>query len=116
MNDFSDIQSHSDKSILSEIGNFITQKRIQRQMTQAELAQKAALSRSTVSLMERGESISLNNLLKILRILDSLYILQSFIVREQRSPMALAKEEQKKKAKRVSRKKDLNNDSDDPGW
>lgn len=116
MREISDISNLSDKSVLTEIGNFITQKRIQQQITQAELAEKAALSRSTVSLMERGESISLNNLLKILRILDSLYALQSFVVREKKSPIALAKEEQIKKVQRVSRTKDSATDKEDLGW
>lgn len=116
MRNISYISNLSDKAILSEIGNFIAHRRVQLQITQAELAEKAALSRSTISLVERGESISLNNLLKILRILDALYVLQSFVVQEQESPLALAKEEQKKKAKRVSRTQDSSTDKEDLGW
>lgn len=116
MREISDISILSDKSILTEIGNFIARRRVQKQITQAELAKKTALSRSTVSLMERGESISLNNLLKILRILDSLYVLHSFVVPEKKSPMALAKEEHMKKARRVSRRKDFTADKEDLGW
>ncbi len=116
MSEKSYISELSDKAILSEIGNFITQRRIQLQITQAELANKAALSRSTVSLMERGESISLNNLIKLLRILDALYVLHAFKVEEKKSPLALAKEEQKQFRKRVSKPKKSRTDKEDLGW
>lgn len=116
MSDNSYIQNLSDTTILAEIGNFIVQRRIQLQMTQAELAEKAALSRSTVSLMERGESISLNNLLKLLRILDALYVLKEFRVVEKESPLALARQAQKKTRKRVIKPKNGGADQDDLGW
>lgn len=116
MNEIPYITNLSDNAILIEIGKFITQRRIQLQITQAELADKAALSRSTVSLMERGESISLNNLLKILRVLDALYVLSPFRVQEKKSPLALAREEQKKYRKRVVKSHKNTSDEEDLGW
>jgi len=105
MSEKSYITSLSDKAILSEIGTFITQRRIELQITQAELAKRAVLSRSTVSLMERGESISLSNLLKLLRILDALYVLNAFKVQEEKNSTALAVQEQKQIKKRVTKSK-----------
>ncbi|NRF37527.1 helix-turn-helix domain-containing protein [Pedobacter foliorum] len=114
MNDISYIHSNSDIAILKQIGQFIKEKRIEKNINQNSLADNAAISRSTLSLIERGDSISLVNLIKILRILDTLYVLERFRTEPQISPMLLAKEEQKKR-KRVLRAKN-NPKNEDLGW
>lgn len=115
MSNISDISSFSDREILATVGLFVQQTRIKRNLNQQELADKAAVSRSTVSLLERGENISLINLLKILRILDALYVLKAFEVRDEISPLRLAKGE-KKLRKRVTKKDPSKNDNLDLGW
>lgn len=115
MSNISDISMFSDKAILNTVGLFVQQTRIKQNLNQQELADKAALSRSTVSLLERGENISLINLLKILRILDALYVLEAFEVREEISPLGLAKGE-KKIRKRVIKKNTSQEDNFDLGW
>ena len=114
MNDISDMIANSDASILKQIGEFIKEKRIEQNIKQDSLASAAVISRSTLSLIERGESISLINLIKILRMLDALYVLDRFKIEPKISPMLLAKEEQKKR-KRVFRTKE-NPEEDDLGW
>lgn len=115
MSNISDFSLLSDKAILNKIGLFVQQIRIKQNLNQQELANKSAVSRSTLSLLERGENISLINLLKILRILDALYVLKGFEVREDVSPLRLAKGE-KKLRKRVMKKDDSQNDNLDLGW
>jgi len=115
MSNISDINLFSDKAILNTIGLFVQQTRIKQNLNQQELADKAAVSRSTLSLLERGENIALINLLKILRILDALYVLNEFKVREEVSPLRLAKGE-KKIRKRVVKKDTPQNDNLDLGW
>jgi transcriptional regulator with XRE-family HTH domain len=115
MSNISDISLFSDKAILNTIGLFVQQSRIKQNLNQQELADKAAVSRSTISLLERGENISLINLLKILRILDALYVLKEFEVSEEVSPLRLAKGE-KKLRKRVMKKNSSQNDNLDLGW
>lgn len=115
MSNISDISLFSDKAILATIGLFVQQTRIKQNLNQQELADKAAVSRSTVSLLERGENISLINLLKILRILDALYVLKTFEAREEISPLRLAKGE-KKSRKRVMKKDTPQDDNLDLGW
>ncbi|WP_285059139.1 helix-turn-helix domain-containing protein [Pedobacter ginsengisoli] len=114
MNDISYINANSDVSILKQIGEFIKEKRIEQNIKQDELASGAVISRSTLSLIERGESISLINLIKILRMLDALYVLERFKIEPQISPMLLAKEEQKKR-KRAFRTKG-HPEEDELGW
>lgn len=114
MNGISYTLGFSDAAILRQIGEFVKSKRIDQNLTQVEVAERAAISRSTLSLAERGENISLANLLKILRVLDALYILEQFRVEQPISPLQLAKEDEKKR-KRASKNTSQRN-KDDIGW
>jgi len=114
MSDISDINMLSDKALLQNIGNFIQQTRIQQTRTQEDLANDAAISRSTLGLIERGENISVLNLLKILRILDALYVLKNFQLPEEISPLQLAKGENKTRQRASNRTN--NEDKEDLGW
>lgn len=115
MTDFSYINTYSDKAILKQIGEFVKQKRIGQNLTQHDLAEKAAMSRSTLSLMERGENIVLGNLIKVLRVLDELRVFDSFHTETSVSPILLAREEQKKR-KRAGRGKGGLTEYEDLGW
>jgi transcriptional regulator with XRE-family HTH domain len=104
----------SDGAILKKVGAFIKARRIDQNLTQEEVAERAAISRSTLSLLERGENIALSNLLKVLRVLDALYVLNDFQEVTTISPMQLAKEDEAK-WKRASKSK-KSNPKDDLGW
>lgn len=114
MTDISSMNIKSDKVLLEQIGNFIKQKRIKMDLTQNDLAHKAAISRSTLSLIERGESIALATLVKILRILDALYVLGQFQISEDLSPLQLAKGDKKLRQRASNRSNNQN--SEDLGW
>ena len=114
MNDLSYILSLSDAAILREMGAFVKTTRIDRNLTQDEVAYQAAISRSTLSFMERGENTALTNLLKVLRVLDALYVFSQFRVIEKISPMQLAKEEERRR-KRASRSS-KRNEKDSELW
>lgn len=114
MNDISYNPSYSDAAIIKEIGHFIKTKRVNQSLTQDEVANRAAISRSTLSLAERGENINFMSLLKILRVLDALYVFDQFRITPQISPLQLAKEDEKMR-KRASRKNSKPNKGD-IGW
>ncbi len=114
MNEISSGSSYSDTAILREIGEFVKSRRIDQNLTQEDVAGRAAISRSTLSLAERGENISLVNLLKILRVLDALYVLEPFRIQRRISPLRLAKADEKKR-KRASRSH-IPPLTDDPAW
>ena len=115
MNDLSYISSLSDTAILREVGEFVKTRRIDQNLPQNDVAERAAISRSTLSLLERGENIALANLLKVLRVLESLYVFDRFRITETISPIQLAKEDEKKR-KRASRTSNKENDKDNLGW
>jgi transcriptional regulator with XRE-family HTH domain len=114
MSDISYIFAYSDVAILREIGEFIKLRRIALDLTQDEVAVRAAISRSTLSLAERGENIALLNLLKILRVLDALYVFEPFRVEPRISPILLAKEDEKKRKRASGRGPKINHE--DIGW
>jgi len=104
----------SDNALSETVGNFVKYHRLNQNKTQSELAKEADMSRSTLSLLEKGQKITLNSLIKVLRVLDLLYIMDVFHVKEEINPIEYAKL-QKNKRKRASSKKKIDNQSD-LGW
>lgn len=98
---FKEWPSMSDSALTEQIGAFVRHHRMEQNKTQDELASEAGISRSTLSLLERGETVTVTTLIQVLRVLDRLNIMNVFEVRETMSPLALAKI-QKEKRKRAS--------------
>ncbi len=97
----------SDRKLSEDIGDFIKHHRVDQNKTQNELSKAAGISRSTLSLLERGETVTLATLIQVLRVLDKLNVLEGFSVEQTLSPLALAKLE-KKKRQRVRKGKGEN--------
>ncbi len=116
MNEYSYINwvTMSDNTLSETIGKFIKHHRLSQNKTQSKVSESAGISRSTLSLLERGEKINLNSLIKVLRVLDLLYIMDVFKVNTEISPIEYAKI-QKNKRQRASSKNN-NNETDDLGW
>ncbi len=89
--------SMNDKALAEMIGAFIKLHRMEQNKTQNELASAAGISRSTLSLLERGETVTLATLLQVLRVLDQLHIMEIFLIQQTISPLALAKIEKNKR-------------------
>ncbi len=66
----------SDSAIVNELGTFLRQIRLQQNLTQQKLAEKAGLSRSAIHEMENGKSAT--SLITIVQVLRSLKQLQLF--------------------------------------
>ena len=117
MNDktYIDWVSMSDKALAATIGAFIKHNRLNQNKTQNEVSKDAGISRSTLSLLERGETVTLSTIIQVLRVLDLLYIMSVFEVNNQISPIEYAKL-QKNKRKRASNKKLNTNTNEDLGW
>ena len=105
MNDISytNWDAMSDKALAEQIGTFIKHHRIEQNKTQETVAKDAGISRSTLSLLERGETVTLATLIQVLRVLDQLQLMEAFVVQQSISPLALAKMEMNKR-KRASNK------------
>ena len=100
---FKDWASMNDKALAEFIGTFVRHHRMEQNKTQNELATAAGISRSTLSLLERGETVTVATLIQVLRVLDQLALFNAFEVRETISPLALAKLQKKKRQRARSK-------------
>ena len=103
----------SDKALAEHIGAFVKDHRLEQNKTQEALANAAGISRSTLSLLERGEAVTLASLIQVLRVLDQLQVMEAFVLQKTISPLALAKIEQEKRKRASGKKK---NDSEKSDW
>jgi len=107
--------SMSDKALVEYLGSFVRHHRMEQNKTQDELSAAAGISRSTLSLLERGETVTVTSLIQVLRVLDQLAALNAFEVRETISPLALAKL-QKEKRQRARSKHGKGENKKDIDW
>ena len=90
---------------MAQIGAYVKATRIELSKSQVQLAKEAGISRSTLSPLENGDSVTLETLIRVLRVLGSLDVMEYFVVLETVSPMQLRNLMQKQKKQRVRTKK-----------
>ena len=76
----------ADAAICQKIGGKLKQTRLKQNITQQSLAKAADISLSSIKKIENGEIGSFDSLLRVLRILGKLDVLQSLVEEEQLSP------------------------------
>ena len=91
----------TDPAILAELGERLARYRLDRNLTQADLAKEAGVSKRTVLRLESGESTQLTNLIRIMRALGRLDHLDAFLPPPAPSPLEQLKAD-KKRRKRAS--------------
>lgn len=105
----------SDGALAAHIGKFVQQNRLNQNRSQDQVADAAGISRSTLSLLERGENVRIDTLIQVLRVLDLLHVMEAFRASEQISPLEYMKL-QKKRRKQASPQKPPISPKDDLGW
>lgn len=111
----------SDSEILQEIGFYIKQERLKQNKTQASISKAAGISRSTLSLLERGETVTTLTLLQVLRVLDLLHLLSVFEFQQEISPVDYYKIQEKQRQRASNNMvgeefKSLDNPDNDDDW
>lgn len=101
----------SDRAVNELLGGFIRQSRLRQNKTQGQLAVEAGIARSTLSLFEKGENSSLLVFIQLLRALNLLHLLKEFEIREQLSPIQLAKIEHSRPQRAKPKRRKSNNHS-----
>lgn len=86
-----DLKDMGDKAVLAEIGDRTNRQRLNRNITQVDLARRAGVTRIVVQRLENGHGCNLESLIKILRSLDLIDQLDAFLPRPGISPVQLAK-------------------------
>jgi transcriptional regulator with XRE-family HTH domain len=95
----------SDRVVLEELGRRMAAQRVAHNLTQAELSERAGVSKRTVERLEAGESTQLSSFIRVLRSLGLIDRLESLLPGAQPGPMDLLKYKGKER-KRARSKKD----------
>lgn len=96
-----DYNQLSDLAVLQKLGDFVKHHRMAQNKSQEQLSHTAGISRSTLSLLERGEKVNLITLIQVLRVLDQLQWLEAFEVKKTISPIEYIKLQKKYERQRV---------------
>ncbi len=91
----------TDEAVLAELGDRLSRLRLQRNLTQAQLAREAGVSKRTLIRLESGESIQVTNLIRVVRALGLLGNLDAFVPPPLSSPIAQLRS-RKKERRRAS--------------
>jgi transcriptional regulator with XRE-family HTH domain len=81
----------TDDAILAELGARIAARRVDLQLTQADVAEEAGIAKRTLERMEAGHSSQLSSLVRVLRVLDALPGLDNLVPPTGPRPMDLLK-------------------------
>lgn len=85
------LNAMGDSAILQELGHRIQCERLNRNMSQITVATKAGVSRRALQNLETGRDCTLILWLRVLRVLEKLDALDSFLPEPGPSPLQLAK-------------------------
>lgn len=80
--------AHTDAAVLAELGLRIARHRLERNWTQADLAREAGVGQATVQRVERGRSVQMTSMVRLLRTLGLLEALDAAIPEAVRLPIA----------------------------
>lgn len=81
----------ADNLVITELGKRLAKLRLDQNLTQAEFAHRAGVSKRTVERLEAGESIQLSNLIRMCRALELTERLDSLVPETVPSPIAQLK-------------------------
>ncbi len=93
----------SDEAILAELGERIARVRIDRQLTQAQVAAQAGVSKRTLERIESGASAQMSSFIRILRVLELLSRLEQMFPETGPGPMELLRNKGKSRQRASSR-------------
>jgi transcriptional regulator with XRE-family HTH domain len=99
-----DFQGMSDRALLVEIGGRVQRTRLNRNVTQPELAQRAGVSRRALQNLEAGASTTLSTFIRVLRALGVLDQVDAFLPVPGYSPVQLAKLKGKERQRATGRR------------
>ncbi|MDX1396143.1 MAG: helix-turn-helix domain-containing protein [Gemmatimonadota bacterium] len=83
----------TDDAVLAELGARLSSARLSHDLTQAQLAREAGVSKRTVERLEAGESAQLTSFIRVLRALRLLDRFQELLPPERPAPMDLLRRE-----------------------
>jgi transcriptional regulator with XRE-family HTH domain len=91
----------TDAAVLTELGRRLERHRLERNWTQAEMAAEAGLGQATVQRAERGQSVQMTSMIKLLRTLGLLPGLDLTVPESIDLPIAQLERQQRKIRRRA---------------
>ncbi len=91
------LPERTDRALLKEIGNRLARHRLNRNLTQEQVAHEAGVSKRTVVRLENGESSQLTNLIRVVRALGLAGGLDALVPPPQPSPVAQLRSREKER-------------------
>jgi transcriptional regulator with XRE-family HTH domain len=91
----------TDAAVLAELGDRLKRHRLARNWTQAEMAAEAGIGQATLQRAERGESVQMTSMIKLLRVLELLAGLDAAIPESIELPIAQLEREQRRRRRRA---------------
>jgi transcriptional regulator with XRE-family HTH domain len=81
----------TDETVLSELGSRLERTRLERNLTQRQLAEEAGVERKAVLRIEAGEPVRITSFIRVLRALGLLEALEQLVPEPLPSPIELVK-------------------------
>ena len=94
----------TDNAILAELGERIGRRRLDLQMTQAEVAEQAGVSKRTIERIEAGAAAQTSSLVRVFRVLDLLPNLDQMVPQTGPGPMDLLRRKGKQRQRASTRR------------
>lgn len=83
--------SNSDRAVLSELGTRLARTRLEQNVSQQQLAIETGVSKATIERLEAGEPIKSTSLIRVLRSLGRLEVLDQLLPEPLPSPIERSK-------------------------
>ena len=100
-----DFQSMSDRAIQAVLGERLQRERLNRDMTQSQLAERAGISRRTLQGLEAGRTTTVETLIRVLRALDLMDRIDALLPESGPSPVQLARLQGRERRRASGRRK-----------
>lgn len=105
----------TDSAVLAGLGERVARTRLQRNLTQAILAEEAGVSKRTLVRLEAGESTQLTNLIRILRALGLLGNLEALVPPPVPSPLEELRSQTRRRKRASGRIESAGGEAGGPG-
>jgi transcriptional regulator with XRE-family HTH domain len=92
----------TDDAVLAELGSRLARHRLERNLTQADLAQRAGVGTATLQRVEHGQSVQMTTMVRVLRALDLLGGLDAAIPESLQLPLAQLQRDSRRPRRRAA--------------
>ena len=106
----------ADEAVLAEIGRRISSRRVEFNLTQAEVAREAGVAKRTLERVEGGASSQTLSFVRILRTLDLIANLDSMIPEPVPRPMDMLRQNRKIRVRASKKQDDIMQDRNPWKW